>query len=538
MTSAVAVAAGLPERHRTSLAAVLDDLGATMLDLALGEERLGSPVSGVVIHDSYDATPPPPGSLVLGVGAHEPPEVAALLHRLGSARAVGLVVRAPLTIDEGVRRAVAASRVALLVLTRGASWTQLTALLRSVPRDGDGPVQTGTPAVDLFALANAVSALVDAPITIEDLNACPIAFSARQDEADPTRFETILSRRCPDRFRELLEERGVYGRLYRSDRPVPVLIPGAAPRVAVALRAGDEVLGAMWAVTHGLTPEREQAFADAAELVALHIVRQRAGANIDRRLRSELVATVLGGGERASGAASRLGIATVPAVVMALGTVDTDRTAPARVEADRQRLADAFAVHLFAAHPEASAALLGEVLYGILPARGEDGDRRAVRIAEEFRVRTGHRLGCVVGVGRVAATGADLVQSRRDAERALRVVRTGSPGRPVVRISDVYAEALILELSDLVISETSPPDGSMRRLIEYDAEHGAQLVVSLRAWLDAFGDVNAAAAAVHVHPSTFRYRLRRVAEVGGFDLEDGDQRFAAMLQLRLLGGLR
>jgi len=72
------------------------------------------------------------------------------------------------------------------------------------------------------------------------------------------------------------------------------------------------------------------------------------------------------------------------------------------------------------------------------------------------------------------------------------------------------------------------------RLLRYDAEHQTGLVASLRAWLDAFGDMKTAAGAVHVHPSTFRYRLRRIAEVSGADLHDPEQRFAPMLQLRLL----
>jgi DNA-binding PucR family transcriptional regulator len=37
-----------------------------------------------------------------------------------------------------------------------------------------------------------------------------------------------------------------------------------------------------------------------------------------------------------------------------------------------------------------------------------------------------------------------------------------------------------------------------------------------------------------VHVNTFRYRLRRLAEVSGIDLTDPEQRFAAMLQLRVL----
>ena len=74
----------------------------------------------------------------------------------------------------------------------------------------------------------------------------------------------------------------------------------------------------------------------------------------------------------------------------------------------------------------------------------------------------------------------------------------------------------------------------MARLVDYDNEHRSNLVATLRAWLDAFGDVVAAADSVFVHQNTFRYRLRRVAEVGRIDLGDPDQRFAAMLQLRVL----
>ena len=76
--------------------------------------------------------------------------------------------------------------------------------------------------------------------------------------------------------------------------------------------------------------------------------------------------------------------------------------------------------------------------------------------------------------------------------------------------------------------------GPIARLAAYDEKHGANLVDTLRAWLDRFGDVIASAADVHVHPNTFRYRLRRIAEIGGIDLDDPEARFGAMLQLRVV----
>jgi DNA-binding PucR family transcriptional regulator len=168
-------------------------------------------------------------------------------------------------------------------------------------------------------------------------------------------------------------------------------------------------------------------------------------------------------------------------------------------------------------------------------ARADDGERRAVRIATDFLERVGDRTRAVVGVGPVAGDTGGLAGARASADRALRVLRTGTGGgRRVARLTDVHVEALLLELRDLVAARGDRPTGPVARLFAYDERHNAKLVETLRAWLDAFGDVPAASAAVHVHPNTFRYRLRRLAEVGGIDLTDPAARFAAMLQLRVV----
>lgn len=94
--------------------------------------------------------------------------------------------------------------------------------------------------------------------------------------------------------------------------------------------------------------------------------------------------------------------------------------------------------------------------------------------------------------------------------------------------------SLLLELRDLVAARGDRPTGPVARLFAYDAEHNTNLVDTLRAWLDAFGDVMAAATSLYIHPNTFRYRLRRLSEVSGIDLTDPESRFAAMLQLRVV----
>ncbi|QKV81029.1 helix-turn-helix domain-containing protein [Amycolatopsis sp. Hca4] len=534
-------------RPRAGLGRVLDDLGGTLLDLVLGDGERQGGIGGVAIHDPLDEPALPQNALVLGVGLAEPDEIVRQLRTLARHDAAGLVLRAPVTVTPAIAAAVEETGVAVLGLARGASWAQLAAMLRSLLAEGDvGDAQpetlAGLPSGDLFAVANAIAALIDAPVTIEDRRSRVLAFSGRQDEADPSRVETILGRQVPERFARMLAERGVFTELYRSDQPVYVDRPPESPdgfmvpRVAVAVRAGDEILGSIWAaVTQPLTPDRTRALRDAASLVALHLLRIRAGADVERRLRADLLSTALEGGAAAREALSRLGLADQPVVVLALAVVGTG-AADAELAADRQRLSDGLAMHLSAVHPRCAAALVGDTAYGLVPVtRDTDAEQRALRIARDFLDRVGDRVRAVVGIGPVARSAADLPEARGSADRALRVLRAGSgAGRRVALLADVHVEALLLELQDLVAARGDRPTGVVARLLAYDAQHQAHLVETLRAWLDAFGDVIAASAAVHVHPNTFRYRLRRLAEVGGFDMTDPEARFAAMLQLRVV----
>ncbi|MFR0357360.1 PucR family transcriptional regulator [Streptomyces sediminimaris] len=534
-----------------SLVRVLHNLGGTLLDAVHGGARDSAAIGGIVIHDPVEDSVPPAHALVLGVGLREPEEIARLLGELGRRRAVALVVRAPVTPDARVKTAAEESGVGVLGLTPGASWVQVAAMLRAVVAEGDvgGPdTLGGTLSGDLFALANAIAALIDAPVTIEDRHSRVLAFSGQQHKADASRTETILGRQVPERFSRMLRSRGVFRDLYRSDGPVdvPPLQNGSdgptVPRVAIAVRAGDEAIGSIWAaVREPLSPERSQALRDSAKVVALHLLRLRAGADVERRLRADLVSTALEGRAGAREALSRLGLADHPVVVLALGLRDSVRGgvpsgADAGLTTEREHLADAFAMHLGAVHPHSAAALLGDTAYGLVPAvqDRDAGEERAVRTATDFLDRVGTRTAAVIGIGPIGGDAGGLAQARSGADRALRVLRAQSGERRVARLADVHVEALLCELRDIVAVRGDEPTGPIARLAAYDERRGANLIETLGAWLDAFGDISAAAAAVHVHPNTFRYRLNRLAEVGGIDLDDPEARFAAMLQLRVM----
>ncbi len=415
------------KRRPASLERVLDDLGDTLLQLVHGDPRQVLNLSSAVIHDSIDEPLLPPFALVLGGGVGGAAEVARLLVDLGQRGAAGLVVRAPVPATPAVLAAAESSGVALLGLTRGATWAQLAAMLRSLLAEDDVGVGVGEPeslgglpAGDLFALANSLSARLDAPLTIEDRSNRVLAFSGRQDEADRSRVETVLGLQLPERYSRMLAERGVFRELYRSDRPVTVdpLPTGdgsdtsTLPRAAIAVRAGDELLGSIWVVLREpLNAEGTEALCEAAKLVALHMLRVRAGADVERRLRADLVSTALEGGSGAREALHRLGLADQPVTVLALAVADpaydgTSVGTEAALTNDRRRLTDALALHLSTVHPRSAAALVGNIAYGFVPLARDDGEGEewAARIATDFLDRVGDGFPRRSGSGRLRAT--------------------------------------------------------------------------------------------------------------------------------------
>ena len=69
-------------------------------------------------------------------------------------------------------------------------------------------------------------------------------------------------------------------------------------------------------------------------------------------------------------------------------------------------------------------------------------------------------------------------------------------------------------------------------LVEHDSARKAALVATLRAYLET-GEQQQAAQRLRVHPNTLRYRLDRIREITGLDLEDPETRLNLAVALRV-----
>ena len=523
------------------LARLVDDLRPYVLSVAAAPLGLDVPVNSVVVHDAIDPPEVTAGDIVLGVGMPATAVAIPIIEEIAAAGAAALVMKMKLPVDPRLTDAAEAAGLALLAAPVGASWAQILTLIRTVlaqtaiedsPEPGSGLVPS-----DLFGVANAIASLLDVPITIEDLQSRVIAYSGRQDEADQSRIDTILGRRVPEPILRRLHAEGVFARLKRSREPI-YFRPGELVdfgREAVAVRAGDEILGSIWAAVHEpLSPERRHALTEAASLVAIHLARSRLDADVGRRVHAELVTSILEGRPDAAEAAQRLGLVGRQLRVIAIAS-DADG-----VEGDPEglglRLWDLAAFHLSSSFRSVATTLARGITYAVIPASGnEQLDRQHLTEPLEVLISRANsvlRVRAAAGIGR-AVDLIDAPQSRREADQVLRALRVWRLDRSSASIVDVRLEVLLLRLSDLAGQEASLTGGPLQRLAEHDHGHGTRYLETLRAYFVTFGDVRQAARRLNVHTNTLRYRLRKLQELGALRLDDADQRLLLMLQLRL-----
>jgi DNA-binding PucR family transcriptional regulator len=74
---------------------------------------------------------------------------------------------------------------------------------------------------------------------------------------------------------------------------------------------------------------------------------------------------------------------------------------------------------------------------------------------------------------------------------------------------------------------------ALRPLDQYDAQHRGDLLSTLEGYLAAGGKLQKCADELKVHVTTLRYRLERIQEVSGKDLDDAEVRFSFELAFRL-----
>lgn len=267
----------------------------------------------------------------------------------------------------------------------------------------------------------------------------------------------------------------------------------------------------------------ETALAQAATAVAAVLGRQRPDAD---RVRANLLDELLAGRpvsyDLIRAQARRIGHDLDGKLAVAVVEVDGDGADFGRMLSGDLR----FAGRLLLAGPYQGK------LTVILPAV----DGQLITVAEAVRQAVAERTKgrAFVGVGRPYAELRELSRSYREARRALGLARKlGLADRPVLferlgifRLLTILADEFPAEARTFV-------DETLGKLVEYDRQNRSDLVETLRVALESNLNVSEAAERLHVHRNTLLYRLHRVEEISGWNLENPDSRLALHLAVKL-----
>jgi hypothetical protein len=479
-------------------------------------------VRGVVLHDATDPQAVQ-GHVLLAVGAGS---VAEAVEWAVSARALAVLVRGGAEVEREAASVGESRGVAVLVVDPAVSWSQLAGVVYGLVLEGR-ETESGRGPTDLFALADSLAGAVGGAVIIEDRLSRVMAYSGMRQEADQARSETILGRRASDRLRALFEARGVFTHLAGSDEPLFVEEDrehGLTGRMVVAVRAGRELLGSVWVTAdRPLTGARRTALADGARTVALHLLRLRASADLERQVESDLVIRLLDGTADAATMVTQLGLPQGQMRVIAIHAHVEDEWHAALL------LAFEWATTGFGWSRPGRSALSGNTLYTILP-----GDPATAAREWVSALRAGLPAQVTVSAGISApATATDLPAGRQEADECLALHEAGA--LPADTVPPAYDESwddiLLQRLRAAARAGRNPARGPVAELRRHDREHATAFVATLRAWLEAQGDLADAAERLGVHPNTVRNRLRKMAEVTALDLDDARKRLAMIIDL-------
>jgi sugar diacid utilization regulator/putative methionine-R-sulfoxide reductase with GAF domain len=295
---------------------------------------------------------------------------------------------------------------------------------------------------------------------------------------------------------------------------------------AVDIVAGDEVLGRIQATGTGPLSDLEQnALQQAATVMALEILKERAALEAEWRLRGELLEEILqADGDWSEGLLLRserfgvdLGVSHCLAVIEPLEARD-----PA---------------HLLLVVRTALHRDLGDGT-GLVCKRG---DRVLVALAQELEPASAairvvldkaHKAGIPAVCG-ISTPRGNLTVGLKEAEGALGLARAAGPGELVCHDSLGPLRFLLdapdtTEMARLVVELLGP-------IAAYDRKRGGgEILETLRVYLDVGGNRPAVAKRCHIHVSTVKYRMRKASEFLDRSLSDPQTRFELTLAYRLL----
>ena len=310
----------------------------------------------------------------------------------------------------------------------------------------------------------------------------------------------------------------------------------------VPVRAGADVLGLLAVgldVQAADSQGRVRALEHGSTVLALEMAKERAAAEVERRLRGDLVEEMLAGGlegdeaERIARQAERLGHRLPHRAWVVVLEPDDDET-EAAISARGDRLDSALSGLIRSRMPDALALVRSASAVFLVPDEVAQDLAACEKLAGQILAAATPVMKpgtASVGIGNLANSVAELARSHVEARQALRLTRrAGGRGR-VASYRSLGAFRLLLEVQ-------SPE--ALRRFVEellgpllkYAQSRDTPLLETLEALSARRWIRRAAARHLGIHINSMSYRVERIQSLTGLSLDDPETRVAISIALR------
>ncbi len=395
-------------------------------------ENLDHPVSDVLMYDPLDEWTSVDNRIILAVGLTcGSADFDQLLHRASNSNAAAVIVKAHGASMEQLRSAANQHGLAVLVAPSNVDWTRLVTLARASVMGAAADSVSGVRLGDLYAFANAAASMTNGAASIVDPLGRILGYSTLPGQpVDELRRITTLSLQevQPPAFD------ADFKTVYASAGAV--LIPGVdeeMARLALAVRAGGELLGSIWIIDPG--EDKRGAALNAldrmAPLAGLHMLHARSASDFGERRNGDLIRTLMDDPEHASFAAAQLGLDAANGLAVAAFSIVRPETGSLESVREIQRLLHLVTTVCSLQLNTSHSALIDSVVYALLPCEGAAAravHRRVVQeIAAYAHTITSHPL--IAAVGGIAPGVEDLPGSRSEALQTLQYLLHRQVGR-------------------------------------------------------------------------------------------------------------
>ena len=318
----------------------------------------------------------------------------------------------------------------------------------------------------------------------------------------------------------------------------------ARPLDVVPVRAGPDVLGMLAVSVDEKTVDsagRRRALEHGSTVLALELSKERAAAEVERRLRGDLVEEVLAGAleadeaERVARQAERLGHRLPQrAWVIVLEPDDDETEAALGARGEIDRLDAALSGLIRSRMPGTLTIVRSASAVFLVPDEVAPDLATVEKLAGQVLAAAGPVMkpgSASVGIGNLANGVSELARSHVEARQALRLTRrAGGRGR-VASYRSLGAFRLLLEVQS--------PDALRRfvnellgTLLEYAQSRDTPLLETLEALAAARWVRRAAARQLGIHINSMSYRVERIQALTGLQLDEPETRVAISIALR------